>query len=82
MNSNWSAMLDVASALILFGLFLLGAYETLAIINIHVAFTPDLPLITDIVRPWVHAHMLLALTIASVVVGAFFWLFFHFFLGN
>lgn len=78
---SWSAMLDVASALILLGLFLLGAYETLAIINAHIAFTHNLPYITDIVRPWVKAHKMIFLAISAIIVAAFFWLFFHFVLG-
>lgn len=76
----WSLLLDIAAALLLLGLFLLGAYEMLAIINTHIPFTPGLPYITDIVRPWVMAHKAIAILIAALVFAAFFWLFFHFFL--
>ena len=78
--SGFTILLDVAAALILLGLFLMGAYEAFAIINTHIPFTPDLPLITNLVRPWVAAHKALALGIAALIVAAFFWLFFHFFL--
>lgn len=77
---NWQLLLDVAAALLLLGLALAGVYETLAIINNAVPFTPDLPYITDIVRPWVMANQALALAIAALVFAALFWLFFHFFL--
>jgi hypothetical protein len=71
-------VLDIAAALVLLGLFLLGVYETVAIINLHISATPDIPLITSIVRPWVAAHKLIFLAICAVIVAAFFWLFFHF----
>lgn len=81
---KFSIILDIAAAFLLLGLFAAGFYEMLAIINNHVSFTPDLPYITDIVRPWVMAHKMLALGIAAIVFAGFFWLFFHFFLpgGN
>lgn len=77
---NWNILLDIAAALLLLGLFLAGAYETLAIINNHIPFTGNLPFITDIVRPWVAAHKMIALALAALVFAAFFWLFFHFYL--
>lgn len=77
---NWYILLDIAAALLILGLCLAGAYETLAIINAHVPFTPNLPYITDIVRPWVMAHKAIAILIAALLFAAFFWLFFHFFL--
>jgi hypothetical protein len=77
---NYGILLDVAAALLLLGLFAAGAYEALAVINTHIPFTPNIPLITDIVRPWIAAHKMVALAIASVVVACFFWLFFHFYL--
>lgn len=75
---NWGLILDIAAAMLLLGLFLAGAYETLAIINLHVPFTKDIPLITDIVRPWAAQHRMIFLAIAAIVVAALFWLFFHF----
>jgi hypothetical protein len=77
---SWRIFLDVSAALILAGLFGCGLYETIAIINWRIPFTRNLPLITDIVRPWVYNHTALALGLAAIVVAAFFWLFFHFFL--
>ncbi len=77
---NPSILLDIAATLLLLGLFLAGAYETLAIINQHISFTPNFPLITDIVRPWVMTHKMIALAIAALIVASLFWLFFHFYL--
>lgn len=77
---KFGVILDIAAALLLLGLFAAGLYETLAIINNYVPFTPDLPYITDIVRPWVMAHKAIAIAIAALVFAAFFWLFFHFYL--
>lgn len=79
MNFNPYILLDIAAALLLLGLFLAGAYETLAIINQHIPFTPDFPLITAIVRPWIAAHKMVALAVAALLFAAFFWLFFHFY---
>lgn len=76
---NWSILLDIAAALLLLGLFAAGVYEMLAILNNIAPFTPNLPYITDIVRPWIATHRNLALLIAALVVAALFWLFFHFF---
>lgn len=73
-------ILDIAAGLLLIGLLLCGAYEVAAIVNTHIPFTKDLPLITDIVRPWVAQNKMWALAIAALFVAAFFWLFFHFFL--
>ena len=78
--NKFMVILDMSAALILLGLFLAGSYEALAIINSHIPFTPNLPFITDIVRPWVAAHKAIALGIAALIFAAFFWLFFHFFL--
>ena len=78
---NFHILLDISAGALILGLFLAGAYETIAIVNTHIAFTPNLPLITSIVRPWVMANKMWALAIASVVVAAEFWLFFHFFLS-
>lgn len=77
---NFSIILDIAAALLLLGLFLAGAYEAIAIINVHIPFTGNLPLITDIVRPWVMANKMIALAIAAIIFAGFFWLFFHFYL--
>lgn len=77
---SFSIMLDIAAAFLFLGLCLAGAYEAAAIINYHIPFTSNLPYITDIVRPWVMSHKPIALAIAALVFGAFFWLFFHFFL--
>jgi len=52
----------------------------IAILNYHIPFTPNLPTITDIVRPWIMEHKAIALGIASLILAAFFWLFGHFFL--
>jgi hypothetical protein len=78
--NNLGILLDISAALLLLGLFLAGAYEAIAIINLHIPFTSNLPLITDIVRPWVMAHKMVALAIAALVFAAFIWLFFHFYL--
>jgi hypothetical protein len=80
MDINWGIILDIAAALLLLGLFIAGAYEAIAIINFHVPFTKNLPMITDIVRPWVAANKMWALAIAALVFAGFFWLFFHFYL--
>jgi hypothetical protein len=79
---NWKILLDISAACLLAGLFAAGLYELLALINLHVPFTPNFPLITWIVRPWIAAHPQLALLIATLVFGSFFWLFFHFYLGT
>src|SRR2546421_58111 len=63
---------------LLLGLLLAGAYEVIALVNTHVPFTSNLPLITSIVRPWVIAHKPLALGIAMVIFASFGWLFYHF----
>lgn len=76
----WHILLDISAGALILGLLLAGAYETIAIVNTHIPFTQNLPLITDIVRPWVMAHKMIALAIAAIIVAAFFWLFFHFFL--
>lgn len=73
-------ILDISAALLLAGLFAAGLYECLALINLKIAWTPDFPLITAIVRPWVQAHRNIALAIAALIFAAFFWLFFHFYL--
>lgn len=73
-------LLDVSAALLVLGLLLAGAYEMIALINSYAPFTPNLPLITDIVRPWIMAHKPLAIALAAIVFAAFFWLFFHFYL--
>lgn len=73
-------LLDISAALILLGFFGMGVYETIALINSYVSFTPDLPLITNIVRPWVSSHLNIALAIAALIFASFFWLFFHFYL--
>ena len=73
-------ILDVSAACLLAGLFAAGLYECLAIINMHIPFTANFPLITNIVRPWVIAHKAIALAIAALIFAAFFWLFFHFYL--
>jgi hypothetical protein len=78
---SWNTILDIAAALIVLGLLFVGVYEMLAIINLHIPFTKDIPLITSIVRPWVMANKMIALGIAAIVVASFFWLFFHFFLS-
>jgi hypothetical protein len=80
MLNSFTVLLDIAAALILLGFFLLGVYETVAIINAHISLTPDIPLITALVRPWIMAHKMIALGIAALIFAAFFWLFFHFFL--
>lgn len=77
---NYGIILDISAALLLAGLFAAGLYELLALVNMHLNFTPDFPLITDIVRPWVQKHSAIALAIAALIFAAFFWLFFHFYL--
>jgi hypothetical protein len=77
---SWSVLLDISAALLLLGLFLAGAYEAIAIINLYIPFTGNLPLITDIVRPWIAAHKVIALILAALFFAAFFWLFYHFYL--
>lgn len=78
---TWVDALDVAAALIVLGLLLAGAYEALALINLKIVFTPNLPLITHLVRPWVMAHKDLALGLSALAFAAEFWLFFHFLLN-
>lgn len=78
---KWSDALDIVAALILLGFFLAGVYETLAIINLRIPFTPDLPLITTVVRPLVAKSKDFALAIVALAFAAQFWLFFHFFLN-
>lgn len=73
-------LLDVVAALLLLGLFGALAYEMVALINVALPFAHNWPLITDIVRPWVAAHKELALGIGALILAAFFWLFFHFYL--
>lgn len=73
-------ILDIIAALILLGLFLAGVYEAIAIINLNIKFTPDFPTITSIIRPWVAANRKVAILIAALILAAFFWLFFHFYL--
>lgn len=77
----WIALLDIAAALLILGLAFVGVYEALAVINLHIPFTHDIPLITQIVRPWVMAHKAIALAIVALIFAAIFWLFFHFFLS-
>lgn len=77
---QWHILLDLAAGLLVLGLFLTGAYETIAVVNSHIPFTQNLPLITSIVRPWVMANKMWALALAAVIFAAFFWLFFHFYL--
>lgn len=77
---NMRLILDLSAALLLAGLFAAGLYEMLALINMHIPFTNNFPLITDIVRPWVMAHKAIALAIAALIFASFFWLFFHFYL--
>jgi len=79
--NSFHILLDLSAALLLVGLLLAGAYEVIAVVNTHMPFTSNLPLITDIVRPWVMAHKALALGIAALFFAAFFWLFFHFYLA-
>lgn len=71
-------LLDVVAGLLVLGLFLAGAYEAIAIVNTHIPFTKDLPLITTIVRPWVAQNKMWFLAISGVVFASLFWLFFHF----
>lgn len=78
--NNIHILLDIAAGALLLGLLAAGAYEVIAVVNTHIPFTKDLPLITDIVRPWVMANKMWALAIAAAFVAAFFWLFFHFYL--
>ncbi len=82
MTITWVDLLDIAAGLIVVGLLLCGVYEIIALVNLNLHFTPDLPTITNLVKPWVLSHKMLALAFAAVFVGAFFWLFFHFFLSN
>lgn len=77
---SWNTVLEISAGLIVLGLLLAGAYEALGIINRAIPFTPDLPLISAIVRPWVAAHKDFALGLAAVAFAAEVWLFFHFFL--
>lgn len=49
--NNLHILLDLAAGALILGLLLAGAYETIAVINTHIPFTSNLPLITDIVRP-------------------------------
>ena len=81
-NLSWSILLDISAAAILLGLCLAGVYEGIAIINTYIPFTHDIPLITDIVRPWIMNNKALAIFFAAVVFAALFWLFFHFFLSQ
>lgn len=78
--NNYAWILDIAAALLLLGLLLAGVYEMLAIINLHISFTPNFPPITAIVRPWLATHKLVGVTIAALVVGAVCWLILHFYL--
>ena len=77
---SWHLLLDLAAGLLVIGLLCAGIYEVVAIVNTHISATPNIPLITDIVRPWVMANKMWALAIAAVIFAAFFWLFFHFYL--
>jgi len=77
---NWHVLLDIAAGLILLGLLFALGYEIIAIVNSHISATPNIPLITEIVRPWIMAHKIWAVTIATVVFASFFWLLFHFYL--
>ena len=81
LNNPFIILLDISACAILLGLGLAGIYEALAILNLHIPFTPNIPLITDMVRPWVMAHKPLALGLAAIAFGGLFWLFFHFFLS-
>jgi len=76
----WHILLDIGAGFIVLGILILLGYETVALVNSHIPFTGNLPLITAIIRPWVMEHKGWALAIAAVIFAAFFWLFFHFFL--
>lgn len=77
---RWEDILDIVGGLILLGMFLAGLYEVLAIINLRIPFTHNIPLITDIVRPLIARNKNLSLGIVALAFAAQFWLFFHFFL--
>ncbi len=74
----YRALFGISAGLIVLGLALMLGYEAIAIINLHIPFTKNLPLITDIVRPWAMAHKMLFLAIAAIVLADLFWLFWHF----
>lgn len=78
---KWQDILSIASGLVLLAMFLAGAYEVVALINLKLPFTPDFPPITWLVRPWIAANKDGALGIAALAFAAQFWLFFHFFLN-
>lgn len=79
MTVNWGTVLEVGVTLIALGVFMLGAYEALAILNTHIMFTRNIPLITDIVRPWIQRHPIIGVTIASILVFVVAWFVLHFF---
>ncbi len=62
--NNLHILLDLAAGMLLLGLLLAEAYEVIAVVNIHIPFASNLPLITDIVRPWVMSHKMIALVVS------------------
>jgi hypothetical protein len=74
-----AVILDISAALILLGMFLAGAYEAIAFLNFHIPFTPNLPFITTIVRPWVATHRSLFIVLVALVVASIIWVSIHFY---
>lgn len=73
-------LLTIAALLIVIGVLLAGLYESVAVINQYIPFTPNIPTITDIIRPWVSTHITLAQIIFSALVGGVVFVFIHLFL--
>lgn len=68
-------LLDASAAALVLGIGLALAYEAIAFFS-----GGRIPLISDIVIPWVHLHLWLATLIAAICVGAVAWFLIHFFI--
>ncbi len=66
-------VLDGSAAALVLGLLLAAIYELVALVTHG-------KLITDLVRPWIDKHSLVATTIAAIWIGATAWFLLHFYL--
>lgn len=73
-------ILDIAAGLITLGILIALAYEVVALVNLAIPFTPNLPTITSIVRPLIMEHKMTAIIITLFIAAAFAWLIYHFFI--
>jgi hypothetical protein len=78
---SWHLLLDIAAGMIVIAILLAGIYEVIALVNLHIPFTQNIPLITTIVRGWIKNNQILGVTLAAIASFAFFWLLLHFYLN-